>query len=134
MKCIYQFPTIPESGVISYLEGSILRIFFDITPAQTQPVESEDGEIEEADIPQTYDCSQVDIHGRTYSDIVSAIVSDKYSNDDVQAIIANYTEVVNMDSDIDEGKREEYLNEYSEYQEWRKHAKSIAVTVLEQLD
>lgn len=74
------------------------------------------------------------MQGRTYNDIVSAIVSDKYSNDDVQAIIANYTEVMDEDSDIDEEKREEYISEYSDYQQWRKHAKAIANEVLEHLD
>lgn len=134
MKCNYQFPTVPESGIIAYPEGEILRIFCDITPAQTAPAESEDGSDEDADIPQTYDCNQVDVHGRTYSDIVSAIVSDKFSNDDVQAIIANYTEVMDENSEVDDDKREEYLSEYAEYQQWRKHAKSIATKVLEQLD
>ena len=134
MKCNYQFPSIPESGVIAYPEGEILRVFYDITPAQTVPAESESESDADADIPQTYDCNQADVYGRTYSDIVSAIVSDKYSNDDVQAIIANYTEVMDEDSEVDEDKREEYLNEYSAYQQWRKHAKEIATIVLEQLD
>lgn len=136
MKCNYQFPTVPESGIIAYPEGEILRIFYDITPAPIAPSESEGGNNgdETADIPQTYDCNQVDVHGRTYGDIVSAIVNDKYSNDDVQAIIANYTEVMDEDSDIDEEKREEYLAEYSDFQQWRKHAKAIATEVLEQLD
>ena len=135
MKCNYQFPSIPQSGIIAYPEGEILRVFYDITPAQTAPAESEDGSNDEdADIPQTYDCNQVDVYGRTYGDIVSAIVNDKYSNDDVQAIIANYTEVMDEESEVDEDKREEYLEEYSTYQQWRKHAKEIATIVLEQLD
>lgn len=134
MKCNYQFPTVPDSGIIAYPEGSILRVFYDITPAPLVPRESEEEENEDADIPQTYDCNQVDVQGRTYNDIVSAIVSDKYSNDDVQAIIANYTEVMDEDSDIDEEKREEYISEYSDYQQWRKHAKAIANEVLEHLD
>lgn len=134
MKCNYQFPSIPESGIIAYPEGEILRVFYDITPAQNAPAESEDESNDDADIPQTYDCNQVDVYGRTYSDIVSAIVNDKYSNDDVQAIIANYNEALDEDSDIDEDKREEYLSEYADYQQWRKHAKEIATKVLEQLD
>lgn len=138
MKCNYQFPTIPESGVIAYSEGNILRIFFDITAAASAPAElgasEEDVEVE-ADIPQTYDCIQVDVKGgRSYGDIVSAIVNDKYSNDDVQAIIANHTEATDTTSEIPEAKREEYLSEYSAYQQWRKHAKEIATTILEQLD
>ena len=134
MKCNYQFANIPESGIIAYPEGEILRIFYDITPSQTAPAESEEESDEDADIPQTFDCNQVDVNGRTYNEIVSAIVSDKYSNDDVQAIIANYTEAMDDKSEMDNEKREEYLNEYSNYQQWRKHAKSIATVVLEQLD
>lgn len=134
MKCNYQFASVPESGIIAYPEGDILRVFYDITPAPVAPSESEEDTDNEADIPQIYDCNHVDVRGRSYNDIVSAIVSDKYSNDDVQAIIANYTEAMDVDSDINEEKREEYLTEYSDFQSWRKHAKTIANSVLEQLD
>ncbi len=139
MKCNYQFPSIPQSGVIAYTEGNLIRIFFDITPAESNPTEigadgSEENN-EEAEIPQTYDCTQVDVTGgRSYGDIVSAIINDKYSADDVQAIIANYTEVNEEDTEISEEKQQEYLNEYAAYQQYRKHAKSIAKIVLEQLD
>lgn len=132
MKCNYEFQAIPESGIIAYPEGDIIRIFFDITPAQPVSSESESGE--DADENQTYDCNQVDVYGRSYGDIVSAIVSDKYSNDEVQAIIANYTEAMDEESDLPDEKREEYLTEYSEFQQWRKHAKAVATVVLEQLD
>lgn len=133
MKCNYQFPSVPESGIIAYPEGNIIRVFFDITPAQSKPSESEEEE-DEADIPQTYDCNQVDVHGREYADIVGAIVNDRYSSDAVQAIIANYTDAQDADSDMDADKREEYLKEYSDYQQWRRHAKTIANAVLAELD
>ena len=134
MKCNYEFQAIPESGIIAYPEGDIIRIFFDITPALSAMTESDSAIGEDTGSPQTYDCNQIDVHGRTYSDIVSAIISDKYSNDDVQAIIANYTEVMDENSEIPDEKRNEYLDEYSAYQQWRKHAKAIAAEVLEQLD
>ncbi len=138
MKCNYQFPSVPQSGVIAFAEGNILRLFFDITPAETAPAEMEsetESDDEDADIPQTYDCTQVDVvGGRTYGDIVSAIVNDKYSADDVQAIIANYTEINEEDTDVAEDKQEEYIKEYADYQQYRKHAKAIASIVLEQLD
>ena len=44
MKCNYQFPTVPDSGIIAYPEGSILRVFYDITPAPLAPRESEEEE------------------------------------------------------------------------------------------
>lgn len=138
MKCNYQFSSIPESGVIVLTEGALLRLFFDIVESPKAPAmgdaEDADGVAEESET-QTYDCIQVDVaSGRTYADIVSAIINDRYSNDDVQAILANYTEARNDDSGFSEEKTEEYMAEYSEYQQWRKHAKEVAAIVLEQIN
>ena len=133
MKCNYEFPSIPESGVIAYIEGEIVRIFFNITPAAIAPPmdgaeEDENGDNQPSSV-QTYDCEQVDvIGGRDYADIVSAIVNERYSPDDVQAIFANYTEVNNTSPlvKIAVEKQDEYLNEYSAFQEWRRLAKKVA--------
>lgn len=129
MRANYQFASVPESGIIAYTEGNIVRVFFDIEEAPA-PIAME-GE-EQGENPKTYNCEQVDVKtGRTYGDIVSAIVNDKYSPDDVQAIIANYTEIGSLSPyNATEEKAEEYTEEYDAYQSWRKKAKEIAEQVL----
>jgi hypothetical protein len=115
---------LPQSGVQVTIEGVLLRLLFDFT--QAEPVEGDD----RTDI---YNCESVDVKGRGYGDIVSAIVNDRYSADQVQAIMANYAEASDSESTITPEKREEYLEEYEAYQGWRKHAKEIAATVVSSL-
>ena len=69
----------------------------------------------------------------TYGSIVSAIVNDRYSADDVQALSANFIDAKDTRSSVEEDKREEYVNEWSEYQSWRTTAKGIATTVITML-
>ena len=52
---------------------------------------------------------------------VSAIINDKYNNNDMQAIINNH---------LLEPEDEEHEAQYQAMQEWRKHAKEIAKQVL----
>ena len=52
----------------------------------------------------------------TYSSIVSAIITDKYPNDVMQAIVNNHLE----------GGSEEHEQEYLEMQAWRQTAKKVA--------
>jgi len=124
MKASYQMTALPQSGVQVTIEGALMRLLFDFS--QAEPREGE----EATDI---YDCESVDVNGRTYGDIVSAIVNDRYSNDAVQAIMANYAEALDSSSDITPEKRAEYLEEYEDYQTWRKHAKEIASEVVSNL-
>jgi len=124
MKASYQMTELPQSGVSATVEGAILRLLFDFS--QAEPAEGE----ETTDI---YNCESVDVNGRTYGDIVAAIVNDRYSADDVQAIIANYAEALDSSSEITAEKRAEYLAEYEDYQAWRKHAKEIAAEVVSNL-
>lgn len=134
MKAVYQFPSIPEQGVIAYTEGNIVRVFFDFQECQPEPISKEEEEAGiEIERPTLYECEQVDVTtGRTYGDIVSAIVNDKYSPDDVQAILANYTEIGSISPyNATEEKAEEYTEEYDAFQSWRKKAKDVAQIVLE---
>ena len=124
MKANYQMSELPQSGVQVTIEGALLRLLFDFS--QVEPREGE----ETTDI---YDCESVDVNGRSYGDIVSAIVNDRYSADEVQAIMANYAEALDSSSDIAAEKRAEYLAEYEGYQSWRKHAKEIAAEVISNL-
>lgn len=124
MKASYQMTALPQSGVQVTIEGALMRLLFDFS--QAEPREGE----ESTDI---YDCESVDVNGRTYGDIVSAIVNDRYSSDAVQAIMANYAEALDSSSDITPEKRAEHLEEYEDYQTWRKHAKEIASEVVSNL-
>lgn len=131
MKAFEQIPSVPESGIVIRPEGDIVRLFFDIEPAS--PVDSmEDEETSHPD--DLCQCYNVDVPVPiSYGAIVAAIVNDKYSSDDVQALSANYIEAKEPDSLIDEEKREEYLTEYSIFQGWRRRAKEVSSAVLESL-
>lgn len=75
--------------------------------------------ITEKDGQKTYEYETVIVNNPlTYGGIVSAIVRDKYSEDDVEAIILNGTDTP------------EHKAEYETLQMWRKTAKEIAHKVL----
>jgi hypothetical protein len=120
MKANYQMPSLPQNGVQVTLEGPLVRLLFDFTPAT--PV-LEDGEEAPDDL---FDCESVDTTDRSYGGIVSAIINDRYSQDRVQAILANYQNAIDPESTIDVDKRAEYLQEYHEFQDYREHAKTVA--------
>ena len=120
MKANYQMPSIPQNGVQVTLEGPLVRLLFDFTPAT--PV-LEAGEAAPDDL---FDCESVDTTDRSYGGIVSAIINDRYSQDRVQAILANYQNAIDPESTIDVDKRAEYLQEYHEFQDYREHAKTVA--------
>jgi hypothetical protein len=123
MKALGQFDTLPESGVLASREGKSLIMLFDF-------VKVEPSDDEQQSTPENfYSLESVIMDGPTdYGKIVSAIINDKYSADDVQAIIANYEEARSAEEPSE--KEQEYLAEYAEYQEWRKHAKEIAKIVI----
>jgi len=114
MKCQGSFSS-DELQVIK--EGNLLRIFFDLTPAKDEENEVIEG---------MYDCENVDVDSMQYGDIVSAIIRSRYTQDTVEAILSNYEEAKDATSDLAQEKREEYSDEYTDYQNWRKHAKDIA--------
>ena len=120
MKANYQMPSLPQNGVQVTLEGPLVRLLFDFTPAT--PV-LEDGEEAPDDL---FDCESVDTTDRSYGGIVSAIINDRYSQDRVQAILANYQNAIDPESTIEQDKRAEYLQEYHEFQDYREHAKTVA--------
>lgn len=127
MKANYQIIELPQSGVQTTIEGNLLRILFDFKKYE---VKTDD----ETEAPNDiYDCESVDVNGRTYGEIVSAIINDRYNNDSVQAIMANYEDAKDESSPISEEKREEYIHEYNLYQNFRKHAKEIAKIAVEQI-
>ena len=61
---------------------------------------------------------------KTYEDIVSALVSDKYPHDRMEAIINNY---------LAEPSDPAILQEFQDMQAWRKEAKALAREILSEL-
>lgn len=61
---------------------------------------------------------------KTYEGIVSALVSDKYPHDRMEAIINNY---------LSDPSDPEILQEFNDMQAWRKEAKAIARDILAEL-
>ncbi len=130
MKAIVNLSELPGSGVLVIIEGELVRLFFDFSQHVVPAPEGE-----EVEQPQDlYDCENVDAMGRTKADLVSSIVNDHYSADQVQALTANYAMAQDPDSGITPEKREEYTEEYAAYQSWRAHAKDVAITALQYIE
>lgn len=126
-----EFAVVPGCGIICVKEGSLLRVYFDIAPYEPVVSDNQPEDIQNVPTENNYVCQVVDVQGQTYADIVSAIVNDRYSADDVQALQANFIEAKDAESEIDGEKRQEYLAEYASFQAWRKKAKEIAIKVLD---
>lgn len=124
MKSYSKFESIVPQGVQVIIEGRVIRLFFDFYRNKVEI----DNEINDQLV-----CENVDVIGRTYGDIVNAIIIDRYSTDKREAILANYDEVNGEGCTLSERKRIEYLNEYTDFQKWRKHAKEIATEALTKL-
>ena len=124
MKVLMNIAVAPSDNVMTEVEGNLLRVYFDFQ-------KEEHKEDDAPDAPDQFSCQQVDVVGRRgYGDIVGAIMNDKYSPDDIQAIMFNHELAKDEDSDIAEEKRAEYVQEYNDLQNYRKHAKEIASLVL----
>ena len=127
MEALEQFPNVPDNGIVIRQEGGVVRLFFDITPASAVAAEEGETACGPGDL---YECYNVDVAApANYGGIIAAIVNDKYSADDTQALISNFTEARMDESDMPAEKREEYISEWNEFQAWRSKAKEIATTV-----
>lgn len=122
---------LPISGVQVIKEGTRLRIFFDFVEEQNPATDPDDVEHS----PENFFVAEnIDIEGHQgYGAIISGIVNGRYSNDDVQAIMANYELAKDETSSITPEKREEYLADYQTWQQWRSHAKDVAREVLNEI-
>jgi hypothetical protein len=129
MKTTYQLDSVPASGIILIIEGMLLRIMFNIV--HREPTEDEDGHVGPDNL---YDLDIVDVTGRSKGEIISAIVNDRYTSDQVQALTANYALATDPESGITDEKRTEYLEEYHAYQEYRASAKTVASQVVVELE
>lgn len=128
MKANYQMADLPQNGVQVTVEGKMVRLLFDFVKCEHN---SENESASDDDDNDYYDCESVDVCGRTYGELVSGIMNDRYNSDSVQAIMANYAEAIDSESDITPEKRAEYISEYEQYQSYRKHAKEIARIAVE---
>lgn len=124
MKAYSDFNGVVPEGVQVTVEGSLVRLFFDYAKNEI----TVEGEKHEQLV-----CENVNATGRTYEELVSAIVTDRYSADRREAVFANYEEAKDEASELTEVKRAEYLKEYFDFQAWRKRAKEVANEVLAKL-
>ena len=122
------------TGIEFVVEGALLRIYFDFERREAvQKAGSEDVVVEDQ-----YVCENVDVEGEhDYDSIVSAIIMERSEAISRAisklAIFANLEMARDMASELDEGKRAEYLKEYTDYQSYRIKAKEIAKEVLAKL-
>ncbi len=128
MKTVYQVQALPADGVTITLEGKLLRVLFDFEKVEAK--EGDDIHMPTAD--DLYYCESIDVNGRGYGDIISAIVNDRYPTDQKDAIMANYELV--KDDLCPEGKKAEYIAEYQALQNWRTRAKEIAKIITSKLE
>ncbi|MEG1580766.1 MAG: hypothetical protein RR386_05855 [Bacteroidaceae bacterium] len=127
MKAVYQISELPVNGVLVKEEGTLLRVWFDF---ESLPIDNKNKDA----LKDLYSCEIIDVeNSRRYGNIVSGIVTSRYSVDDVQALMANYTESMDTSSTLLAEKRSEYIAEYVCFQNWRKHSKEIACKVLDEL-
>lgn len=110
------------SGVRTVREGALTRVYFN-WGLESRKTESADGEETEE---QVLSCEVVDVRDADYGAVVSAIVRDRYSASDVEAVLANYQEAIDGSSDLADTKRTEYKNDYAAFQAWRAKAKEVA--------
>ena len=120
MKSYYELAEAPVGGVSVKSEGAILRVFFDYKKCEA---------VEDA--PDMFELETVDVtSGRGYGDVVNAIIVDRYPADARDAVMANYEDAKDVDSDLTADKRAEYIAEYKSLQAWRRRAKEVAGTVM----
>ena len=74
----------------------------------------------------SYRSLYVQVKSISYADVIAAIIQSRYSDSEITAIVMNNMQANDINSEISQEKRKEYISEYTELQSWRKHAKEIA--------
>ena len=106
----------PVPEVILVPQGKYTHLLYGITLV---PASEGDGEMK-MPMPEHYEAERIEILGTPdYGMLVSAMVRNKYSSDEVEAIVLNY-------GDGDKAHEREYVA----LQEWRSEAKRIAKMVM----
>ena len=77
-------------------------------------------------------CTRIRYNKTDYDTLVSEIIKSEYSSDEIEAIISNYTNVIDPNPviEISTEKKEEYINEWTKLQQLRVKAKQIATIVI----
>ena len=77
-------------------------------------------------------CTRIRYNKTDYDALVSEIIKSEYSSDKIEAISANYTNIIDPNPviEISTEKREEYINEWTKLQQLRVKAKQIATIVI----
>ena len=89
----------------------------------TEELSSEDTEGKQV---TNYRSLYVQVKSISYADVISAIIQSRYSDSEITSIVMNNMQANDINSEISQEKRKEYISEYTELQSWRKHAKEIA--------
>ena len=89
----------------------------------TEELSSEDIEGQQV---TSYRSLYVQVKSISYADVISAIIQSRYSDSEITSIVMNNMQANDINSEISQEKRKEYISEYTELQSWRKHAKVIA--------
>ena len=77
----------------------------------------------------SYRSLYVHVKSISYADVISAIIQSRYSDSEITSIVMNNMQANDINSEISQDKRKEYISEYAELQSWRKHAKEIAYSL-----
>ena len=94
------------------------QINFDTEVSQSEDIEG--------NTVTSYRSLYVHVKSISYADVISAIIHSRYSDSEITAIVMNNMQANDINSEISQEKRKEYISEYTELQSWRKHAKEIA--------
>ena len=124
---------LPKDNVKVTVSGNYLQVAYDFVRIEQK---SEDSDGMHMTIENSCQGEYIELRGgiRSYDAIVDAIIEDKYPSDKMDAIRLNFELAQNgavASIALDDSKREEYIAEYKEMQEWRIHAKEIARKAVE---
>lgn len=134
MKIQCTMAELPKDNVKVTLSGNYLQVAYDFVRIEQKSEDSNDGM--HMMLENSCQGEYIELRGgiRSYDAIVDAIIEDKYPSDKMDAIRLNFELAQNSavaSIALDDSKREEYIAEYKEMQEWRIHAKEIARKAVE---
>lgn len=120
---------LPKDNVKVSVSGNYLQVAYDFVRIEQKADDASDSmrmAVENSCLGE-----YIELRGgiRSYDAIASAIIEDKYPSDKMDAIRLNFELAQNSavaSISLDASKRDEYIAEYKEMQEWRIHAKEIA--------
>lgn len=134
MKIQCTMAELPKDNVKVTLSGNYLQVAYDFVRIEQKSEDSKDGM--HMMLENSCQGEYIELRGgiRSYDAIASAIIEDKYPSDKMDAIRLNFELAQNSavaSISFDDSKREEYIAEYKEMQEWRIHAKEVARKAVE---